>query len=209
MRKHFKYLAAGDLIFNPYAQVEATIRLAANRISSHFDAVSAASSKGHKAKKAVQVAGDLNVALKRAIVSARLSGFAHGAKHSRKALPATYGSEVSALAAKRAKKINREMKLVTKKGLANSSDFALSKERAIRAAKYEAGKAYFKGVSDSFKGTGYGKAWLTSSETPCDDCQDNEDDDVIEVGTKFSSGHMYPPIHPNCQCYMAMRKHAS
>ena len=206
MRKHFQHLAAGDLIFNPYSQLERQIKLATDRVSKHFDSIGAAMNKGQKVKKAVQQAGELNAALKRVIVSSRLSGFAHGSKYVKKALPAEYGSLVSAAATKRAKKINKLMKLTTKKGLASQSEFALSRDRALRAAKYEAGKAYFKGVADAFRGTGWGKAWITSSEEPCDACVENEDQDVIGVEEAFDSGHMNPPIHPNCQCYLAMRK---
>lgn len=43
--------------------------------------------------------------------------------------------------------------------------------------------------------------WTVSADEPCDDCANNEDEEV-EFGKTFPSGDLMPPIHPNCRCVL-------
>ena len=44
------------------------------------------------------------------------------------------------------------------------------------------------------------KYWVTAGDSPCDDCQANEDEGVIPMDDEFDNGNV--PAHPNCECYV-------
>jgi hypothetical protein len=134
------------------------------------------------------------------------SGFDTGSKHSKKALTAVRRKKMRLAARKRAKEVVAMMKKTTKKGLKSDSDYVLSSERADKAAKYEAGLAYFKGVKDAFSGVaGWGKAW-TTAHNPCDECIDAEDEGPIPFDEAFENGLYGPPLHLNCLCSLTIQR---
>jgi hypothetical protein len=47
--------------------------------------------------------------------------------------------------------------------------------------------------------------WLTSNLDPCPECLMNQDQEV-EIGSKFFSGATKPPQHPHCACVLAVSK---
>ena len=86
------------------------------------------------------------------------------------------------------------------------SDFTFSEGRALAAAKYEASRAYYRGVRDGFEGSSdFEKAWITSSENPCEECMDAEDQGYIDTGDDFVNGYGWPAAHLNCQCLITTR----
>jgi hypothetical protein len=192
---------AGALLFSPYSILNQQLNTASDIIAAHFNEIESAISKGISIKGAVR--GKKNkVAIRRAIVSARLAGFQHGAKHSKKRMPANYGSQIAATAEKRASKVNTLMKRTTKKRLRSmpDSEYVLSKNRAMTAVRYEASRQYFRGVQDAFEGSGWKKEWVTSSEEACPECEANEEQGKIGVGEAFQSGHNWPSAHIGCSC---------
>lgn len=205
MKKLYRLLAAGGLVFNVYSQLEKQIGAASSAIANHFDEIDSALDQGLSVKKASR-GQRIEVITRRLISSARLAGFQHGAKHTKKRMPALYGREVDKDASKRARKVNKLMRRTTRRRLRSTpdSEHVLSRERAIAAARYEAAKSYFAGVKDAFQGTGWKKEWLTSSEESCIDCQGNEEQGPLDVDEAFQSGDDYPSAHLSCSCMVAL-----
>ena len=199
--------AAKELVFNPHTQLKAQISAASKSITDHFHDIDSAIDDGVPVSQAVK-GKRIRAVMRRVISSARTSGFLTASKHSKKKMPALYGRTVDADAKKRARRVGKWMRGTTKRTLKNSpeSDFTLSEARALRAAKFEASKAYFQGVADGFKGSGYQKQWITSSDEPCPDCQDNEDQGPIGVDEEFQSGDAYPLAHLSCGCVVGLVK---
>jgi uncharacterized protein with gpF-like domain len=44
-------------------------------------------------------------------------------------------------------------------------------------------------------------SWVAAGNNPDDECLANEDDGEIPIDQEFSSGDLYEPAHPNCECY--------
>lgn len=196
-----------DLVFHAHQQMERNISQATSVIAAGFDLIDSALNDGVTKKNAVRVQ-DMRSAVHQLVASARLSGFAHGSVHSKRKMPHDYGDHIRKLAASRSSKVNGWMKQTTKKklSLTPDSDYTLSRLRASRAMKFEAANSYYRGLRDSFAGTGWYKGWLTSNDEPCEDCDANEEEGVIGVDDEFPSGHLYPLVHLNCGCYVFMRK---
>lgn len=202
-------ILAGDDVaaFSPKVLLKHSITSASKAIQSHFDSVSASLEKGEKVKKAVQ-GKKIKASMHTLIATARMTGFQHGAKLSGKKMPALYGKEIRLKAETRSTKVQNLMQRTTRRTLKSNPDssFTLSPERAMRASEYEASRAYYAGLDDALAGSGLMKAWATTSDNPCDDCLDNEDDDFIDVDDVFSSGHDYPPTHLNCGCTILVQR---
>lgn len=196
------------LVFNPYLLMRSQIAAASRDIASHFDEIDTSLDKGTSVKTAVRQSRGLRAVMNRVIASARITGFQHGAAHSKKKMPPVYGRKVQEASEQRAKKVNRMMRRTTRRVLRKSPDSShvLSKDRAVAAARFEAAQAYFQGVKDAFKDTDFEKSWITSAAEPCEDCQGNEEDGPIDVGDVFSSGHEYPAAHLNCACSVLIKK---
>ncbi len=205
MSKLYRLLSAGGLVMNPYYQLDKQIGAAASGISEHFDIIDSGLDRGLSVKKASR-GHRIEVITRGLISSARLSGFQHGAKHTKKKMPALYGRQLQEVSAERAHEVNRLMRRTTRKRLRSTpdSDYILSRDRAISAARYEAANAYFAGVKDAFSGTGWQKEWITSSAEPCENCQSNEEEGPIDVDATFDSGDDYPAIHLGCSCAVIM-----
>lgn len=198
------------LVFNPHEQLQHQINSSTKQMAAYFEDIASAVDMDLPLSKAV--AGDrIAPIIQRIVSTARLSGFQHGAKYSKKRMPANYGRKITTAAISRGAAINRQMKQTTKRTLKTTPDsiHVLSRERALAAARYEAARGYYKGVSDAFKGTAATKAWVTSSDNPCEECLMAENDDYIGVGEVFSNGLGYPLAHLNCQCFTVVRVKSS
>lgn len=81
-------------------------------------------------------------------------------------------------------------------------NYAFSEERALTIARTELAFADVAGHKESSSAAGaVGKRWLLSSDHDFEDeCNDNEEEDVIAFDDLFASGDDFPPSHPNCQC---------
>jgi hypothetical protein len=199
--------AAGDLVLNPFLLLSGQISSASHALAIYFDGIDSSLDDGSSLAKAV-TGDDISRVMKRMIHSSRLTGFQHAAQHTKRPMPALYGRKIQQAAARRADKVNSLMVGSTKSWLESTpdSDYVLGSDRALRAARFEASRAYYRGVMDAMGGSGFQKAWNTTSEEPCDFCNENEDQGYIDVDEPFSSGDFYPLAHLNCQCYLTARK---
>jgi uncharacterized protein with gpF-like domain len=79
--------------------------------------------------------------------------------------------------------------------------------RAMMIARTEVANAQAGGNFDVWKRSGMVKTvkWTVSADEPCDDCADNEDEEV-PFGEAFPSGDLLPPAHPNCRCVLVTVK---
>lgn len=198
--------AGKSLIFNPYAQMDREIAAATKHIQNVFENIDAALDKGKSVEAAISV-GTVQPVIHRIVATSRLSGFMHAAKHSGAKVPMTYGKTIGDKSAARAAKVARLMKRTTRKVLKGTPDsqYTLSKDRAIAAARYEAARGYFQGVGDAFRGSKkHGKRWVTSAAESCEECMDNEAQGTIGIDEDFQSGHPYPTAHVNCACVISI-----
>ena len=196
------------LIFNPYAAVEQQISAASSTLAGMFSEIDSALDKGKTIKQAVH-GTKIEAVMHRAIASSRLSGFMHGAKYSGKNMPSNYGRDIGAFAEKRAAFVGRSVRRTTRRTLRTvpDSEFVLSRDRALSAARFEAARSYFKGVNDSFRGTtGWGKGWATAEGDSCEECLANEDMGLIAMSDTFASGDVFPPLHLLCNCMVTVEK---
>ena len=204
---HITLLGASSdsLIFNPYAQLDAQMASASRQVSAVFDEIDSALDRGEDVVDAVRNR-KIQQAMNRIIGSARLSGFIHGARHTKQKMPFGYGTQIVGQARSRARKVNSLMNRTSRRVLRNSpdSDYVLGKDRAIAAVRFEGANSYFAGVKDAFRGSGFKKRWVTSSGESCEDCQDNEDQGPIGVDELFQSGDYGPTLHLCCVCYLEM-----
>lgn len=201
--------AAKMLVFNPHAQMDEAIRAAATSVSSVFDNIDAAYGKGKSVKEALKGSkAQVQMIMHRVIATSRIRGFQQAAAISKKHMPVLYGHTIRADAESRATTVGKLMRRTTKHGILHTpdSDYLLSKDRAVSAARYEAGNSYFQGVQDAFKGTDWGKRWITSAAESCEDCLENEADGVLAADDFFSSGHAFPLAHNNCSCFVGMSR---
>lgn len=82
-----------------------------------------------------------------------------------------------------------------------------SDARAMTIANTEVANAQVQGNFDVWKKSGLVEklTWTVSSDEPCDECADNDGEEV-EFGERFPSGDLYPPVHPNCRCVVYASK---
>jgi hypothetical protein len=196
------------LVFNPHHEMEAQIRAAADSIADVFSEIDSALDKGQSVTGAVRKQ-KLDATVMRIVSSARLHGFLRGAQHSRKHMPVMYGRDIRSAGEARAQKVNKFMRRTSRNVLKNTpdSDYVLSGDRALMAARFEAANSYFQGVQDSFAGVqGWKKRWVTSSAEACPECEENEGQGLIGTDEDFQSGHSYPLAHQNCSCACEVRR---
>jgi len=198
---------AASAVFNPTLHLNHQIAAATRDISAVFDEIDSALDRGKQVKNVTR-SQKLEYAVKRTVASARLAGFAHGAAVSKKHMDPLYGRTIGQYAGRRGRRVSRQMARTTRRTLRNTpdSDYVLSKDRAIAAAHYETGRAYFRGMRDAFRGTGHTKRWVTTEGEVCPWCVENEDQGPVPMDEPFDSGHFTPPAHLNCPCYLTVRK---
>jgi hypothetical protein len=148
----------------------------------------------------------LKTSLRRLVYRSRLQGARDAAKYAGKFPGAGYKDRVAARANLRAAFSGKSIKSTTKKGVKSGSAYATSKGRAQTIADFESRKAYYDGVNDVMAGSGAMKRWVCLGDSPCNDCQDNEDDGFIPMDEVFASGDPYPGQHQNCQCVLEVQK---
>jgi hypothetical protein len=194
-------------IYNPYAHLDRPIKVASDKLADVFGDIDTALDKGKSLKKAVK-GNAIGEILQKHIETARMEGFMHGAAVAKTKVPTLYSRTVRRAAEKRSGKVNAWMDDTTRKRLklTPDSDYVLSPDRALHVARFETGRAYFKGMRDAYKGTStkYRKKWITGEGDSCDDCLLNEDEGRIDIEAEFDSGHWGPPAHLNCPCWLAV-----
>jgi|WetSurMetagenome_2_1015567.scaffolds.fasta_scaffold258036_2 hypothetical protein len=206
-RRREASILTGLLLFDPRKALRHQQKAAEGAVLGYLEDVGSLLNEGEGIGVAVQVVENIEKPLTALISSSIVRGFQDGAKHSGKAMPSLYGRESRVRASKRAAKAVKSMKKTTRKRIkAGSMDDVLSPARAERVAMYESRQAYYLGVMDAFEGEKeWGKEWISTSGEPCEDCLDNEDEGLIPVEDEFQSGDDAPPLHLNCQCYLAIR----
>lgn len=78
---------------------------------------------------------------------------------------------------------------------------SLSDYRADMIARTEAANAMGSANYASMTENGVREKFWVVAGKGCDDCEPNEEDGEIPIDQEFSSGDMYEPAHPNCECY--------
>lgn len=214
-----KLSAARPLVVNPYATLEKQIGSTAKKLEKYFDKVD--SSLEYSGKDAPTVLepeiikdalqGDnIETVMRQSIAQARLAGYQSATAVTKEPKSPTYGRRIRDAAIKRAAFVAKSVLNTTKGTLSNTpeSDYVLGADRAKAIARYEAGRAFYRGLKDGFKNTesAWGKEWVTAAGESCDDCLDNEAEGVIDVEDDFSSGDDYPPAHIGCACSVLMSK---
>lgn len=200
-------IAGGVAFFNARQQMKPNIDRAHRGIYSHLQAVDSRLQDGVALSKAVnglKIKSSMDVL----ISASRLKGFQQASTISGAMMPVDYGKEIAAAAADRATEVDKMMARTTKRRLNNDLDneYVLSAERSLAASAYESAKGYYQGVSDALAGygdVGLLKQWFTTSDNPCPECEDAEDDGPIDVDDTFSNGLDYPLAHLNCQCFVS------
>ena len=83
-----------------------------------------------------------------------------------------------------------------------TSDEHFGKRRAELIARTETQRSYNVGNLKGYEASGVvkGKSWLIVGNDPCEECESNAADGVIDLNKPFSSGDDCPPAHPNCFC---------
>lgn len=82
---------------------------------------------------------------------------------------------------------------------------AFSSERADLIARTELGEAHNKGVFVAYRtsGTVNGVRWVTMHDGRVEPiCKKNEAAGIVQIGSKFPSGHTHPLAHPRCRCWI-------
>jgi HK97 family phage portal protein len=80
--------------------------------------------------------------------------------------------------------------------------------KATRLVRTEVIGGYNFGFLETIKQTGLnvGKVWSTMNDDRVDDeCLLNQDAGVIPLDKAFPTGHLSPPVHPNCRCLLNTR----
>lgn len=195
------------LLFAPWKKLRLQIALAAHDFEDYFDAVDAAmetATLSTALRSGVSTVGPLTRLIRAALIGGyqdggALVGIAPGSRYAQRALD---------LAQDRAAEVSSQMLKTSKKWLKadTNNEFALSSARAERAAKFEAAQAYYEGLHQALWGKGMMKSWLTTSDDPCQECLDNEDQGPIALESQFQSGDYAPLAHPNCQCVLEITK---
>jgi hypothetical protein len=82
-----------------------------------------------------------------------------------------------------------------------------TEDRAKMIANTEVAHAQAGGNFEVWKKSGMVETvkWTVSADEPCDECAENEDEEV-ELGEEFPSGDERPPAHPNCRCVLVAVK---
>lgn len=195
------------LVFLPLVRLRNPLAQASDDIEDSFDAIYDEYEDSADVWKAVS-SGKSNLvdALAQLIGAGLLQGWKDGAKYT----GVDETPDFSKLARAQGTKKAIQMLKTTKGWLKErgSDGYTLSSERAASAAKYAGAEAYFNGLAKAFKGQEgeWEKSWNTTSDDPCDDCLDNESMGFIPMDEEFESGHYAPLAHPNCACYLTVRR---
>lgn len=93
-----------------------------------------------------------------------------------------------------------ELGLSDKQTAKRLRQYIASPARALTIAVTEQNRAISRATVNRYKEMGVEKnEWLASD--PCDECEQN-DGQIVPVGSAFASGDDQPPVHPNCRCVL-------
>ncbi|KKL61759.1 hypothetical protein LCGC14_2192100 [marine sediment metagenome] len=78
----------------------------------------------------------------------------------------------------------------------------MSKYRSRMISRTETNEALEQAFMDRSHDLGVtGKEWIVNN--PCEICKPNGESPPIKIDAEFPSGHVRPPVHPNCDCALA------
>ena len=194
--------AKKDTIFNAYDHVGDQVDDLTNLFSDTFDDWDSRLNKGKKLGKSSSIEDDLVDPL----VESRVSGYKLAQTYLGNSInEKKYRQRAVDKSSKRASNLNDMLVQSTKNMNDNDDDFATSPSRAIRASRYENARAFYKGLKDGLAGSGKLKRWITTSDNPCEGCEDAEEEEYIPVDDTFENGLFGPLLHLNCQCVMGVK----
>ena len=203
-RRRRKRSMLGLLLFSPWKRLKTHIAMATHDIDDYFDRVDMA--LGTKAVKDALTGEGLDRAFMKLIGASTVTGYDDGGAIVGKKAGPKFIKRAFSEAENVANEVADQMQHTTKQWLKENPDhpFALSKDRAERAAQNEAAKAYYDGMHQALWGEGCTKEWVCLGDDPCDDCLDNEDAGQIAVEDVFPSGDYAPLAHLNCLCVLSV-----
>jgi hypothetical protein len=180
------------------------IGIAKHDIDDYFDVTDLALDRLglHEAAVKPEIFNALSNALFKLGRIAMITGFNAGGRLVGKTAGSAYIAQANRMAMNRAREVAEQMRDTSLKWLKADphSTFALSVDRADRAAKNEAAFGYYTGLQQALWGEGATKEWVCLGDDPCEDCQDNEDEGPIAMEQMFQSGDYAPLAHLNCMC---------
>jgi hypothetical protein len=196
---------ASLILFSPWKKLRPQIAMATHDLSDYFDAVDSAMETG-TLTEALKSGSSTIPALTKLIQAAMISGYQDGGGLIGRKAGSRLLAQAETLAQIRAAEVSHQMLKTSKKWLKAdpSNDFALSTARAERAARFEGAKGYYVGLHKMLWGQGMVKSWLTTSDAPCEDCLENEDEGPIALEDAFPSGDFAPLAHLSCQCVLSV-----
>lgn len=204
-KKKRKKLAEALILFSPWKRLRVQMAMASHDIDDYFDvADDILDTSGKTVADALATARPIRDAMNKLIRSSLISGYQDGAHYLGTQVPRSWLNRADKIAANRSAQVQKLMRATTKKRLKSNIDdsYVLSRDRADLAVRYEAANHYFQGLTKSLTGVGMQKAWLTTSDNPCEICIDNEDFGPIPMEDEFPSGDAAPLAHPRCQCVL-------
>lgn len=208
------------LLFNPYLRLQRQIKQCADGVKDHFDEVGDSYERDQDADGAVDNGKPISHPMVKLMEAALMFGFVDASRLTGKDV-ALYQTKFRTMAQQRADEVADQMNATTVKMLKQQGTknpvagvptlpqdaHVLSEARATAASRYEATRAYYDGVQQSFAGTpGFGKEWITTGDDPCEECLDNEDEGVIPMEEMFQSGDFAPLAHLNCACILGIKR---
>lgn len=204
-KKKRKKLADALILFSPWKRLRVQMAMASHDIDDYFDVADDILDTGGKTlADALATARPIRDAMNKVIRASLISGYQDGAHYLGDAVPQSWVKRADKLAAQRAAQVQKMMRSTTQKRLKSNIDdsYVLSRGRADAAVRYEAANHYFAGLTQAMSDSGLRKAWLTTSDNPCEICLDNEDIGPIPMEEEFPSGDMAPLSHLHCQCVL-------
>lgn len=191
-KKKHKHKRSGNIV-NPSDYTEDEVDDLNSMMADSFD--------GHKAGKKPHAASYIDN-LADALAMSWYKGYDAGSDG---VVPTSKHKKAYRAAQARALEISRSTHKTSRKLMKAGSDYVTDPMRAKRAAKYEASKAFFNGFQSANKGSGKLKSWVAASDNPCDECDEADGEDPIDIDDSFqANGLDTPPGHLNCSCYILL-----
>lgn len=203
-----KAALAALLLFSPWKRLRPQIAVASHDIETYFDAVDTAMDTG-TLTEALRSGSGVVPALTKLVRAGMLYGYQDGGSMVGKVPGGAYADKAFHAAQARAAEVSLQMHVTSKEWLKADphNGFALSADRAERAARFEAAKAYYTGLQQAVWGHGILKEWIPLGDAPCEEiCTENEDAGLIPVEEPFPSGDFAPLGHPSCECILRLAR---
>jgi hypothetical protein len=205
-----KKRALALLLFLPLASLRKEIAIGADRLEREFTSIFDEYEETASVAKAVQSGVSGLATVFTDLIASALSRGYRDAVNFTGAFDPKFKAGIDKLAQAEGSKVAKQMMKTTKGWMkANGSDgYTLSRDRAEAAIRYKAAEAYFNAVGAVFRTSDddWEKEWNTTSDDPCDECLDNEDQGFISMLDEFQSGHFAPLAHLHCACFLRVRR---